>query len=141
MIARDRLDCEFHRDPQRITPATILVVDDDPNMHGFLRVFLETRGHTVRTASSAADAIRQLRFCPVDAVVLDVKMPDGSGLDVLTFVRSKSKLRQLPILILTGAALTPEDELIVTSRRAYVFYKQENYLEEFAAYIDRLTQV
>lgn len=126
---------------QRITPATILVVDDDPDVQGFLRVFLETRGHAVRTASSAADAIRQLRSCQVDAVVLDVRMPGGSGLDVLTFVRSNPKLRQLPSLILTGAPLTPEDELVVTSRRAYVFYKQENYLEEFGTYIDRLTKV
>lgn len=122
-----------------VAPPMILVVDDDPGAQGFLSTFLEARGYTVRTASRVEDAIRQLRLSGIDAVVLDVKMPRRSGLDVLTYIRQEPTLRSLPVLILTGAQLTPEEEAVVASRRAYVFYKQEGDLEEFVSYIERLT--
>lgn len=118
---------------------TILVVDDEPSIHGFLTDFLQEKGYRVESAASAQDAITLVQRSTVDAIVLDVKMPGRSGLDVLEHVRFDPIHRDVPVLLLTGAALTPEEEAIVTSLRAYVFYKQEDFTE-FSAYIDRLTQ-
>lgn len=119
--------------------ATILVVDDELSIHTLLTDFLEHRGYRVRCATSAEDAIALLEQSPVAAVVLDVRMPGRSGLDVLQFVRADARFRKVPVLILTGASFTPDEEAIVASCRAYVFYKQED-LGEFAAYIERLSQ-
>jgi DNA-binding response OmpR family regulator len=126
--------------PTRLTPPVVLVVDDDPDVHGFLTTFLTAKGHSVKTASHVEDGIQQLRSGGVDAVVLDVKMPGRSGLDLLSYVRAIPGLQKLPVLILTGAPLSPEEEVIVASGRAYVFYKQEGDLDEFASYLERLTR-
>lgn len=120
-------------------PATVLVVDDEPSVHGLLKAQLEERRYAVKTALRVEDAIAVLESAPIHAIVLDVRMPGRSGLDVLTYVRARPELRSLPVLILTGAAFTPEEEAIVTSHRAYVFYKQEKELDEFASYLGRLT--
>lgn len=119
-------------------PPTILVVDDEAAIHGFLTAFLQEKGYRVKGAATADGAISYLRQAPVDAVVLDVKMPGRSGLDVLQHVRLEPGLRDLPVLIFTGAAMTPDEEATIAAHQAYVFYKQET-LEEFGVYIDRLT--
>ncbi len=66
-------------------------------------------------------------------------MPGKSGLDVLTHVRGSARLSKTPVMILTGAAFTPDEEEVVSALRAYVFYKQESDLEEFGSYVSRLT--
>jgi CheY-like chemotaxis protein len=74
----------------------------------------------------------------VQAVVLDVRLPRRSGLDLLEFIRGDNRLRELPVLILTGVVLTREEEAIIARHRAYVFYKPKSY-EQLAGYLDRLT--
>jgi CheY-like chemotaxis protein len=120
-------------------PGEILVVDDDVSVHRFLMMFLEARGHIVRTASSVDQALAELHASHVDAIVLDVKMPPRSGLDVLKHVREDEILRDLPVLILTGTSFTPDEEALIASLRAYVFYKQESDLDELGSYIERVT--
>lgn len=118
--------------------ATVLVVDDEVSMRGLLTLRFEAQGYRVESAASVDDAIALLNRRAIDAIVLDVKMPRRSGLDLLRFVRRHEKLRNLPVLILTGVALSPHEEAIVKANPVYIFYKQEN-LEEFDIYLDRLT--
>jgi DNA-binding response OmpR family regulator len=117
----------------------VLVVDDDPSIHRLVSDFLDARGYGVATAATVDDAIAVLRRAPVDAVILDVRMTPGSGLDVLKHVRRTASLQNLPVLLLTGAAFAPEEEEVISAHRAYIFYKQEEDLDELAAYLDRLT--
>ncbi|MBI2186054.1 MAG: response regulator [Acidobacteria bacterium] len=118
--------------------STVLVVDDDLSMQGLLTLRLNARGYEVESAASADEAIGLLNTRTFDAIVLDVRMPGRSGLDVLRFIRRTEKLRNVPVLLLTGATLSPDEEAIVEVYPAYIFYKQEN-LEEFDIYLDRLT--
>lgn len=118
--------------------ATVLIVDDEVSMHGLLTLRFEAQGYHVESATSVDDAIVLLKTRTIDAIVLDVKMPGRSGLDLLRFVRRHEKLRDLPVLILTGATLSPDEEAVVKANPVYIFYKQEN-LEEFDNYLDRLT--
>ena len=117
---------------------TVLVVDDDPAVHSFLSQFLRTRGHAVTGVDAVDKAVAMLERSTFDAVVLDVRMPRRSGLQVLEYVRQHERLKNLPVLIFTGMTLTSEEEAVVAKYGAYVFYKQES-LDEFAGYIDRLT--
>lgn len=83
-------------------PARILVVDDSPSTLEVLRRNLMDGGHSVVTASGAADALALLSFTPVDLVLTDLKMPGLSGLDLVRHVREN--LRDTEIVVITGYA-------------------------------------
>jgi DNA-binding NtrC family response regulator len=61
----------------------VLVVDDDPMVTSALKYFVETRGYGFTSVSTLAEASKALARQPFDAVLLDLYLPDGNGLDVL----------------------------------------------------------
>ncbi len=77
----------------------VLVVDDDPDIVGLLKHFLEARGRSVQTASTGAQALELFRTEQPDLVILDVIMPGMDGWAVLQEIRKQS---QVPVLMLTG---------------------------------------
>jgi two-component system KDP operon response regulator KdpE len=87
--------------------ATILVVDDEPQIRRFLRLGLETHGYAVVEASTAEAALRAAVTRRPDLVVLDVGLPDREGFDVLAALREWS---QVPVLVLSVRAR--EDEKV-----------------------------
>jgi CheY-like chemotaxis protein len=84
------------------------------------------------------DAISVLAHSIIDAVVLDVRMPRRSGLELLEFIRLDKNLHGFPVLILTGASLTPDEEATIARDSAYVFHKSEN-LESLALQLNSVT--
>ncbi|MDQ3513081.1 MAG: response regulator transcription factor [Chloroflexota bacterium] len=68
--------------------ATILVVDDEDDIVGLMRDFLEAEGYVVLTAPDGPAALATLAREPVDCVLLDVMMPGLSGFDVLRRIRA-----------------------------------------------------
>jgi two-component system KDP operon response regulator KdpE len=79
--------------------ARILVVDDEPHIVRGLKVILRTAGYTVEAAENKAQAMASLASRPPDAVVLDLVLPDGQGVDVCREVRRWSGL---PIVVLSA---------------------------------------
>ena len=78
----------------------LLVIEDEDRLSGILKSKLGEIGFTVDIAASAADATAALELINYDAAVLDLGLPDGDGLAVLTAARQAGKA--LPILILTA---------------------------------------
>jgi DNA-binding response OmpR family regulator len=78
---------------------TILVVEDEPQIAGLVRDYLEHAGFGVLSASDGSSALALVRARRPDAVVLDLGLPGIDGLDVLRSVRRDSAV---PILILTA---------------------------------------
>jgi len=68
--------------------ATVLIVDDEPDIVLFVRVNLELSGHDVRTAADGAEALEAIRADPPDVVVLDVMMPKVDGWSVLAQMKA-----------------------------------------------------
>jgi DNA-binding response OmpR family regulator len=79
--------------------ATILVVDDEPNILELARLYLEKDGHQVHGVNCGKDAISYLAISKVSLVVLDLMLPDIDGFDVCREIRKKS---DIPILMLTA---------------------------------------
>ncbi|MCL5103521.1 MAG: response regulator [Armatimonadetes bacterium] len=85
--------------------AKVLVVDDDPDMLGATRLFLEARGFRVVTAQSPGEGLRRLEEEEPDVVVLDVMMPNSTeGFQWLLRLRQHpdTKLREVPVIMLTS---------------------------------------
>lgn len=78
----------------------VLVVEDDDVLRDGLSVGLTMQGMTIDTVSRAGDAVLALETTYFDAVVLDLMLPDGSGHDVLAFLRGRSDAT--PVLVLTA---------------------------------------
>jgi two-component system phosphate regulon response regulator OmpR len=78
----------------------ILVVDDDPEIRRLLARYVEGQSFGVLLASSCSELRKRLATDPIDLVVLDVMLPDGSGLDACRDLRSKRNTT--PIILLTA---------------------------------------
>ncbi len=86
----------------------VLVVDDEESVRTFLAEFLGSSGYQVRSASSGAQALDMLAGGSFDAVLLDVMMPEMSGLEVLGRYRSNGGTA--PVIVLS--ALTGQDDAV-----------------------------
>ncbi|MFS8050224.1 response regulator [Rhizobium sp. BR 314] len=84
----------------------LLVVEDDDVLLDGLKVGLELAGFTVDTVTTVADARSALEHVRFDAVVLDVMLPDGTGLDLLRHVRDRRD--RVPVLLLTAKDATAD---------------------------------
>jgi two-component system, OmpR family, KDP operon response regulator KdpE len=77
----------------------VLVVDDEPQILRALGVILRNAGYQVDTAATKSEALDAVSVRPPDAMVLDLVLPDGSGVDVTSEVRTWSNL---PIIVLSA---------------------------------------
>ncbi len=80
----------------------LLVVDDEPKICRALTVLFEERGVHVVTAPSAREALEQITRVQAEVVLLDLKLPDGSGLDVLSKI--KEQFPQLRVVVISALA-------------------------------------
>jgi two-component system KDP operon response regulator KdpE len=78
--------------------ATVLVVDDEPQIRRFLDIALRAQGHRVLEAADGAAALATLAALPVDLVVLDLGLPDLDGAELLRELRQRS---QVPVIVLS----------------------------------------
>jgi two-component system, OmpR family, KDP operon response regulator KdpE len=85
----------------------VLVVEDEPQMRRFLRASLGAEGYRVREAWTVADGIREVAAEHPDAVLLDLGLPDGDGLDLVRRVREWSSV---PIVVVSARGR--EDEKV-----------------------------
>jgi two-component system, NtrC family, response regulator AtoC len=83
---------------------TLLVVDDEPAIqHAFRRAF-GGGDYTLRSAGSAAEAVLSIRQDPPDVVVLDVRLPDATGLETYHQIRRLDA--RIPVVLITGHGTT-----------------------------------
>jgi FixJ family two-component response regulator len=90
---------------EEIPDPTVFVVDDDPAMRASLRWLIESVGLSVRTASTAQEFLNTYDPSSPGCLVLDVRMPGMSGLDLQAEMAARRI--ELPILIITGYAEVP----------------------------------
>src|SRR6185312_2518677 len=91
------------------TAQSILVVDDDPEIRKLLARYIESQGFRVLLAASCRELRERLITHQIDLVVLDVMLPDGSGLDLCRDLRAQRS--NVPIILLT--ALKEEVDRII----------------------------
>lgn len=82
--------------------ARILVVDDEPDILELTRYNLSREGFQVTTAATGNEALAQITRDKPDLVVLDLMLPDQSGIDICKKIRATPAFQQLPIIMLTA---------------------------------------
>jgi signal transduction histidine kinase/HD-like signal output (HDOD) protein/ActR/RegA family two-component response regulator len=101
-VARNGAEC--------ILPATssgrILVVDDEQHIRDILAETLRDSGYSVETAANGQEGVVRLRTGSFDLILLDIRMPIHSGLDVLKLLRRNSG--SPPVMVITGLASSEE---------------------------------
>ncbi|MEJ2200381.1 MAG: sigma-54 dependent transcriptional regulator [Desulfuromonadaceae bacterium] len=108
------------------TGGQVLVVDDEPSAVRVLTAILEQEGHEVFSAMNVAEAKAVLAAEDVDAVITDMKMPDGDGLQLYEHI--KSGFPETPVIFLTAYG-TVESAVNAMNRGAfYYFVKPPDYL-------------
>jgi len=91
--------------------ARILMIDDDARLSAMVGDYLRQAGFQVDSAGSLATGRERLANTAYDALVLDLMLPDGDGLDLCRELRAAPRTRQLPLLMLTARG-EPLDRIV-----------------------------
>ena len=86
----------------------ILVVEDEEETAELFSEMLKVSGYKVVSSSRSQNAIELIKDHPPNGIVLDVMLPDVSGLEVLRFVRKTPEFSQIPVVVVSAKAL-PSD--------------------------------
>jgi HAMP domain-containing protein/CheY-like chemotaxis protein len=120
----------------------LLIVEDNHAELMSIKELLEHDDIDVVTASNGADALTALKEQQVDCMVLDLRLPDISGLDVLKAVQGELNLPDLPVVVFTGKDLSVEQDLQLQDLARTVVIKgvesPERLLDETALFLHRV---
>ncbi len=92
------------------SPTSVLVIDDDPGISRLIKSNLESGDTQVIEAVSGSDGVRILQEETVDLLLLDLRLPDLGGWEILDHLRSVDLLRDLPVIVVS--AEPPSQNLI-----------------------------
>ncbi len=92
-------------------PSRLLLIDDDSRLTDMVGDYLRRNGLEVDTAATLAAGRDKLKQGSYDALLLDLMLPDGDGLDMTRELRSQARTRRLPLLMLTARG-EPMDRIV-----------------------------
>ena len=91
---------------------TVLIVEDDDLNLKFFNDLLESEGYRTRTAQSGAAALAAARAERPDLILLDIELPEGSGLDVAGAIKRDAGLAGVPVVAVTAHAMKGDEARI-----------------------------
>jgi CheY-like chemotaxis protein/MinD-like ATPase involved in chromosome partitioning or flagellar assembly len=86
----------------------ILVVDDEPNVLRLIGYALQIEGYEIVTAETGVEALNKVETEGPDLVILDIMLPDLSGIEVCQQLRNKARMIDLPIIMLSARTQVPD---------------------------------
>ena len=86
-----------------MSPRRILVIDDEPSVTDALKLVLSDLGHHVDSAKSGGEAKELLKGSPYDLVFTDLRLPDASGIDLLTLIKSDTPNTEVIVMTAHGS--------------------------------------
>ena len=121
---------------------TILVVDDEPDAIDYLTTVLEDHGYATIPAKDGVEALDYLDANHPDLVTLDITMPEKSGVSVYRRLREDDRLKDVPVVIVTG--ISDDFERFISTRKqvpppdGYVHKPVDH--DDLMAVVDRLME-
>jgi HAMP domain-containing protein/CheY-like chemotaxis protein/signal transduction histidine kinase len=143
-VTTEGLDAAIARIKEYSAPRRkrLLVVEDNPAEQLSIRELLGYEDIDVVVATTGREALEALQEQPYDCVVLDLRLPDMSGFEVLEQLRDTSRLSDMPIVVFTGKELSPEEDARLHELARSVVVKgvesPERLLDETALFLHRV---
>ncbi|MDU6322409.1 response regulator, partial [Bradyrhizobium sp.] len=120
----------------------LLIVEDNAAEQLSIRQLLDHDDIEILAADTGAGALEALRGTPCDCVVLDLRLPDMSGFDVLDQLRSDETLSGIPVVVFTGRELSAEEDAELHTMARSIVVKgvesPERLLDETALFLHRV---
>ncbi len=120
----------------------LLVVEDDPAEQMSVRQLLEHTDLEITSAGTGSEALEAMRAGSFDCVVLDLRLPDMSGFELLDQIQADAQLRQTPIVVFTGRELSDHEEIELRKNAKSIVIKgvrsPERLLDETALFLHRV---
>jgi len=101
----------------------ILIVDDDKLIIRLLSTELRKAGYATFVSFDVVQAVTAIRRHPIDAVLLDMRMPGGSGEDVIRRLKLSKRTGQIPIFVVTGSVPDANRVDLIAMGAEEVFFK------------------
>lgn len=111
----------------------ILIVEDEPDTAEMFAEMMRMSGYQIYKAYNGASAVALLKAEKPEAVVLDLMMPDLSGLDVLRFVRGDKALARIPVIVVSAKSLPSDIKDGLEAGASVYLTKPVGYLDLKAA--------
>jgi signal transduction histidine kinase/CheY-like chemotaxis protein len=124
-VEREQLLLELRRLTSQTGTRQLLIVDDNEVSRYILRELLDRPWLDLSEAKNGIEALASIDEAVPHAVILDLLMPDMSGLEVLRRLRSRLETETLPVLIYTSKVLSEEERVEIESLRANVVRKED----------------
>jgi HAMP domain-containing protein/signal transduction histidine kinase/DNA-binding response OmpR family regulator len=140
----DNLENAFARIKDYAAPRRkrLLLVEDDEAERKGVSELLSHADIEITAADSGESALAQLRAAPVDCVVLDLKLPDMSGFEVLEKIRDDAALCDIPVVVFTGRELSADEDAKLRTMARSVVVKgvesPERLLDETSLFLHRV---
>jgi CheY-like chemotaxis protein len=138
------LDIALRRIKEYVSPRRkkLLIVEDNPAEQLSIHALLDHDDIDIAVVDSGHAALSALQDGTFDCVVLDLRLPDMSGFDVLEKINQSAALTELPVVVFTGKDLSPEEDarLHVLARSVVVkdVESPERLLDETALFLHRV---
>jgi len=138
------LEAAFDRIKEFTTPRTkrLLVVEDDDVERDAVLELLGYEDIEIVAAGSGDEALAAMREQPFDCVVLDLRLPDMTGFELLEQVQTEPSLASVPVVVFTGKDLTRDEQTRLNSMAKSIVLKDvqspERLLDETALFLHRV---
>ncbi|CAN2189628.1 OmpR Response regulators consisting of a CheY-like receiver domain and a winged-helix DNA-binding domain [Candidatus Nanopelagicaceae bacterium] len=119
-------------------PRSILVVDDNEDIRNLLSLVLQKEGYEVFLAPNGSEALEIIKNNRLDLILLDVMMPELSGLEVLSNIRGNKNniISSIPVMMITAASTVSDiDAAIEIGASSYIIkpFRNENLIGKVSA--------
>jgi PAS domain S-box-containing protein len=135
-IDRDRLLQTLEKCIPNGAPRHVLIVEDDIPTRRLMRRTLQQASYHVTEAENGRVGCERLKAAMPDAIVLDLMMPEMDGFEFIAKVRSDARCREIPVIVVTAKALTPEDRNRLNGKVQHLIQKDEASRKSMLAALD-----
>lgn len=119
---------------------TIFVADDEPEVVNLVRMVLQMDGHTVLHAEDGEQALARIGTILPDLILMDVRMPNMSGLTVLKHLHEDPLTADIPVIMLSVVTTYPEVQTAL-HRGAVAYLSKPFEIRELSRLVDRVLRM
>lgn len=108
---------------------TVLIVEDEPDAAELFAEMMRVNGFRVLKSFSSTPAINMLATEHPDVVILDLMMPDVSGLEVLRFIRREPNYKDIPVIVVSAKSMPADIKVGMEAGASAYLTKPVGYLD------------